>query len=118
MEKQITEKLKAKSKDEEELVELKKPKTQEAAKHLGFYKNGLAKVKVEYSKHKTEQLLQKLQLPKKEGAKAIGPIKNPSCTPETFLDTICINGIVSPYMEVEPRVYCFKILNACNTHSI
>jgi hypothetical protein len=34
MEKQITEKLKAKSKDDEELVELKKPKAQEEAKHL------------------------------------------------------------------------------------
>jgi len=34
MEKQITEKLKAKSKDEEELVELEKPKAKEEAKHM------------------------------------------------------------------------------------
>jgi spore coat protein A, manganese oxidase len=38
----------------------------------------------------------------------------PSCVPEFFGDTMLVNGIVYPYLEVEPRRYRFRILNACN----
>lgn len=34
--------------------------------------------------------------------------------PETFGDTILVNGTVWPYLEVEPRKYRFRILNASN----
>jgi spore coat protein A len=37
-----------------------------------------------------------------------------SCIPEMFGDTILTNGTVYPYLEVEPRRYRFRILNACN----
>ena len=31
-----------------------------------------------------------------------------------FMDTPMVNGTVYPYMEVEPRAYRFRILNAGN----
>jgi len=38
----------------------------------------------------------------------------PSCVPETFGDTMLVNGLVYPYLEVQPRKYRFRVLNACN----
>ncbi len=35
----------------------------------------------------------------------------PSCVPEAFFDTILINGAVYPYVQVEPRIYRFRVLN-------
>jgi len=39
---------------------------------------------------------------------------NPSMAMEAFMDTPLINGTVYPYMEVEPKAYRFRVLNACN----
>jgi len=39
---------------------------------------------------------------------------NPSGTPESFMDTPIINGTAYPNVTVEPKVYRFRILNACN----
>lgn len=39
---------------------------------------------------------------------------NPSTTPEAFHDTPVVNGVAYPYVDVEPRAYRFRILNACN----
>jgi spore coat protein A, manganese oxidase len=36
----------------------------------------------------------------------------PSCVPEFFSDTLLVNGAIYPYLEVEPRIYRFRILNA------
>jgi spore coat protein A, manganese oxidase len=36
----------------------------------------------------------------------------PSCVPEFFSDTLLVNGAVYPYLEVQPKVYRFRILNA------
>jgi FtsP/CotA-like multicopper oxidase with cupredoxin domain len=38
----------------------------------------------------------------------------PSMGMEAFNDTTLVNGTVYPYMEVEPRAYRFRILNAAN----
>jgi len=38
---------------------------------------------------------------------------DPSCVPEFFGDTILVNGTVYPYVEVEPRQYRLRMLNAC-----
>ncbi|MGZ5556427.1 MAG: multicopper oxidase family protein, partial [Candidatus Aminicenantales bacterium] len=38
-----------------------------------------------------------------------------SAVPEFFGDTILVNGTVYPYLEVEPRQYRFRLLNACNS---
>jgi len=35
-------------------------------------------------------------------------------TPEAFMDTPIINGTAYPYLEVEPKAYRFRILNATN----
>jgi len=37
---------------------------------------------------------------------------NPSAPGEAFLDTPVINGIAYPYLEVQPKAYRFRILNA------
>jgi spore coat protein A, manganese oxidase len=37
-----------------------------------------------------------------------------SAIPEFFGDTILVNGAVYPFLEVEPRQYRFRLLNACN----
>jgi spore coat protein A len=43
-----------------------------------------------------------------------GPsLPNPSIVPEFFADTMLVNGLVYPYLEVEPRQYRFRLLNAC-----
>jgi len=42
------------------------------------------------------------------------PDINPYAIPEFFGDVICVNGRSWPYLEVEPRRYRFRLLNACN----
>jgi FtsP/CotA-like multicopper oxidase with cupredoxin domain len=39
---------------------------------------------------------------------------NPSMAGEAFMDTPVVNGTVYPYLEVEPKVYRFRILNAAD----
>ncbi|WP_197084191.1 multicopper oxidase domain-containing protein [Desulfovibrio sp. TomC] len=41
-------------------------------------------------------------------------IPNPSATPEAFHDTPVVNGTAYPYLDVQPKAYRFRILNACN----
>ncbi len=43
------------------------------------------------------------------------PLPEISCVPEFFGDTILANGTVYPYLEVEPRQYRLRILNACSS---
>jgi spore coat protein A, manganese oxidase len=38
----------------------------------------------------------------------------PSAVPEFFGDTMLMNGVVYPYVDVQQRRYRFRILNACN----
>jgi len=47
------------------------------------------------------------------GPTPAGPPPDPSCVPEFFADTMLVNGSVYPYLEVEPRQYRFRLLNAC-----
>ena len=44
-------------------------------------------------------------------------LPNPSIVPAFIGDTLLVNGKVWPYLEVEPRKYRFRILNASNTRS-
>lgn len=44
-------------------------------------------------------------------------LPNPSIVPFFLGDTILVNGKVWPYLEVEPRKYRFRILNASNTRA-
>jgi FtsP/CotA-like multicopper oxidase with cupredoxin domain len=39
---------------------------------------------------------------------------NPSLVPESFMDTMVVNGTVYPYMDVQPKAYRLRILNASN----
>ena len=39
---------------------------------------------------------------------------NPSMPGEAFMDTPIVNGTAYPYLEVEPKAYRFRILNAAN----
>ncbi len=39
---------------------------------------------------------------------------NPSIPGESFLDTAMVNGTAYPYLEVEPKAYRFRVLNAAN----
>ncbi len=39
---------------------------------------------------------------------------NPSIVPEAFMDTPIVNGTAYPYLNVEPKAYRFRILNAAN----
>jgi spore coat protein A len=48
------------------------------------------------------------------GQTLLSPPPVPSCVPEFFGDTILVNGTVYPYIEVEPKIYRFRLLNACN----
>jgi spore coat protein A, manganese oxidase len=48
-------------------------------------------------------------------AKGGSPLPTPSLVPEFWGDTMLVNGTVFPYIDVEPRRYRFRILNACNT---
>jgi spore coat protein A len=43
------------------------------------------------------------------------PIVGNSLVPEFWGDTMLTNGTAYPYVEVEPRPYRFRLLNACNT---
>eukprot|EP00130_Batrachochytrium_dendrobatidis_P008654 XP_006683529.1 hypothetical protein BATDEDRAFT_93287 [Batrachochytrium dendrobatidis JAM81] len=48
---------------------------------------------------------------------AASNLPNPSILPAHLGDTILVNGKVWPYLEVEPRKYRFRILNASNTRT-
>ena len=48
-------------------------------------------------------------------APAPNPLPIQSLNPEFWGDTMLVNGTVSPFVEVQPRRYRFRILNACNT---
>ncbi|MEW6660490.1 MAG: multicopper oxidase domain-containing protein [Thermodesulfobacteriota bacterium] len=37
-----------------------------------------------------------------------------SVVPESFMDVMMVNGTVYPHLNVEPKAYRFRILNACN----
>lgn len=37
-----------------------------------------------------------------------------SSVPESFLDTPVVNGLAYPYLEVDPKAYRFRVLNAAN----
>ncbi|MDD5772675.1 MAG: putative Ig domain-containing protein [bacterium] len=39
---------------------------------------------------------------------------NPSLVPEAFMDCPIVNGTAYPYINVDPKAYRFRILNACN----
>jgi spore coat protein A len=41
-------------------------------------------------------------------------LPDPSVIPEFFGDTMLTNGVVYPTMQVQPRRYRFRVLNACN----
>ena len=41
-------------------------------------------------------------------------VPNPSTPGESFMDTPIVNGTAYPYIEVEPKAYRFRILNAAN----
>jgi FtsP/CotA-like multicopper oxidase with cupredoxin domain len=41
-------------------------------------------------------------------------VPNPSMPGEAFMDTPIVNGTAYPYLEVEPRAYRFRVLNASN----
>ena len=41
-------------------------------------------------------------------------VPNPSIPGESFLDTQLVNGTAYPYLEVEPKAYRFRVLNASN----
>lgn len=43
---------------------------------------------------------------------------NPSMPGEAFMDTMLVNGTVYPYMEVEPKAYRFRILNAADDRTL
>ncbi|MFI6266791.1 hypothetical protein [Micromonospora sp. NPDC051006] len=45
-------------------------------------------------------------------------VPHPSAVPEAFGDTPLVNGIAYPYLEVQPRTYRFRILNACLDRSL
>lgn len=46
------------------------------------------------------------------------PDINPYAIPEFFGDVICVNGKSWPCLEVEPRRYRFRLLNACNARML
>jgi FtsP/CotA-like multicopper oxidase with cupredoxin domain len=41
-------------------------------------------------------------------------VPNPSMPGESFFDNMLVNGTAYPYMEVQPKAYRFRILNAAN----
>ena len=47
------------------------------------------------------------------GSAPAGMPPDPSCVPEFFGDTMLVNGTAYPVLEVEPRQYRFRMLNAC-----
>ena len=44
----------------------------------------------------------------------IPDVPNPSFAMEAFMDTPLVNGAAYPYLEVDPKAYRFRILNAAN----
>ncbi|MFD6751982.1 hypothetical protein [Micromonospora gifhornensis] len=40
-------------------------------------------------------------------------VPHPSAVPGAYGDTVLVNGAAYPYLDVEPRVYRWRILNAC-----
>ena len=48
----------------------------------------------------------------------IPPMIGPSSTPESFMDTMMVNGAVYPYVQLGPYAYRFRILNACNDRTV
>ena len=42
----------------------------------------------------------------------------PIWNPEAFFNTIVVNGVTWPYLEVEPDLYRFRLLNGCNSRFI
>ncbi len=48
-----------------------------------------------------------------DAAATLGPVPDPSCVPEFFGDTMLVNGAVHPFIDVEPRQYRLRMLNAC-----
>lgn len=42
------------------------------------------------------------------------PLPTPSIVPEFFGDMVLVNGTAYPYLELQPRQYRFRLLNACN----
>ena len=44
-----------------------------------------------------------------------GPKEHPIWVQELYGDMNCVNGMVMPYLEVEPRKYRFRMLNAANS---
>jgi FtsP/CotA-like multicopper oxidase with cupredoxin domain len=45
-------------------------------------------------------------------------LPNPSIPGESFLDTQLVNGTAYPYLEVEPKAYRFRVLNASNDRMV
>lgn len=45
-------------------------------------------------------------------------LPDPAVIPEMFGDTMLVNGTVYPYLEVQPRRYRFRVLNACNARFV
>jgi FtsP/CotA-like multicopper oxidase with cupredoxin domain len=57
----------------------------------------------------------KAALPLPFPADANNPQNYPtSVVPESFMDTMVVNGTAYPYLNVQPTAYRFRILNACN----
>lgn len=48
-------------------------------------------------------------------AKGINPEIHPQWVQDFFGDVMCVNGKAWPFLELEPRRYRFRILNACNS---
>ncbi|MFC4146649.1 hypothetical protein ACFO0M_10315 [Micromonospora mangrovi] len=42
----------------------------------------------------------------------------PTITPEAFMDTPIVNGCPYPVLQVQPKAYRFRILNACNDRTL
>jgi FtsP/CotA-like multicopper oxidase with cupredoxin domain len=51
-----------------------------------------------------------------------GPVNpgtpNPSIVPEGFMDTMLVNGMTYPFVQVDPKAYRLRILNASNDRSL
>ncbi len=49
------------------------------------------------------------------GGPLSSPLPVPSVVPEMFGDTALVNGAAYPFLEVKPRLYRIRMLNACNS---
>ncbi|WP_431934840.1 fibronectin type III domain-containing protein [Micromonospora sp. RP3T] len=45
-------------------------------------------------------------------------VPHPSAVPAAYGDTPLVNGVAYPYLEVEPKAYRFRILNACGDRAL